>query len=303
MEDLQYKSIEYKFKDQRFYEDYYSLYSIGWEYWTDRKKYHRDCSTATERQCIFQYTVSGEGILEYNRKKYRMKPGQAFLVECPGKYRDYCSPNASHWEVQYITFNIASLKIWRDIIERHGHVVEVPKDSQILQFWKEIYHLALNEQMNSFFLASGYAYQFMMLLHEILDMETKKHLSSDIVQNCINLIRMEYKEPLSLEYLAKECGVSASYLSRLFKQSLHISPIQYLIQYRIEKACSLLLRNNLRVIDVAEQVGFIDHNYFARVFKKAKGLSPVEYRKQEIIRTVENEKISLEITPAAEADE
>lgn len=303
MKHSKYKSIEYKFRDQRLYEDYYSLYSIGWEYWTASKKYYRDCRMATERQCIFQYTVSGEGILEYNRKQYKMKPGQAFLIECPGMYRYYCAENASHWEVQYITFNIVSLKIWRDIMEEHGHIIEIPKNSPIMQCWNEIYDLALKEQLDSFFLASGHAYQFMMQLHDTLNKEAKRRFKSDIVQNCINLIQTEYREPLSLEYLAAECGISPSYLSRVFRQSLQVSPVQYLIQYRIEKACSLLLRNNLRVADVAHQVGFLDHNYFARVFKKITGLSPKEYRIKESMKSVENQKISLEITPSETMEE
>lgn len=303
MKQSKYKSMEYKFRDQRLYEDYYSLHSIGWEYWSASQKYYQDCGRATERGCIFQYTVSGEGILEYNRKKCRMRPGQAFLIERPGQYRYYTAPNASHWEIKFISLNIVSLNIWRDITEQYGHVIEVAENSGILQCWKKIYDLALNEQLNSFFLTSGYAYEFMMQVHETLNLESKKHFSSDVVQNCINLIQTEYKESLSLEYLATECGISASYLSRLFRQSLQISPIQYLIQYRIEKACSLLLRNNLRAEDVAHQVGFYDYNYFSRVFKRVTGLSPKEYRKKEFSNIVENQRISLEITPQENEEE
>lgn len=59
--DTQYKSIEYQFRDQRLYEDYYALYSIGWEYWASPEVYYRDCRNSADKQCVFQYTVSGEG--------------------------------------------------------------------------------------------------------------------------------------------------------------------------------------------------------------------------------------------------
>lgn len=43
--DTQYKSIEYQFRDQRLYEDYYALYSIGWEYWASPEVYYRTVET------------------------------------------------------------------------------------------------------------------------------------------------------------------------------------------------------------------------------------------------------------------
>ena len=107
MDAPQYKSIEYQFRDQRLYEDYYALFSIGWEYWASPEVYYRDCRTSAYKQCVFQYTVSGEGTLVYNQKAYAIKPGQAFLIERPGQYQYYRSPNAKHWELK-------SGAIWRN---------------------------------------------------------------------------------------------------------------------------------------------------------------------------------------------
>lgn len=123
MDAPQYKSIEYQFRDQRLYEDYYALFSIGWEYWASPEVYYRDCRTSTYKQCVFQYTVSGEGTLVYNQKAYAIKPGQAFLIERPGQYQYYRSPNAKHWELKFITLNISCLKIWSDLAERFGRVL------------------------------------------------------------------------------------------------------------------------------------------------------------------------------------
>jgi hypothetical protein len=86
--EKQYKSYEYHFRDQRLYDDYCSLYSIGYEYWED-SSYYFDCKNVHVKQCIFRYTVSGEGAIEINRKTYPMKAGQAFLIEKPGPYKYY----------------------------------------------------------------------------------------------------------------------------------------------------------------------------------------------------------------------
>ena len=86
------------------------------------------------------------------------------------------------------------------------------------------------------------------------------------------LIQTEYKNELDLAYLSKDCNVSIPYLSKRFQEALHISPIQYLNQHRIEVASSLLLRSRNRIEEIAHEVGFSDANYFARVFKKNNGM-------------------------------
>ena len=297
VENKIYKSIEYKFKDQRLFEDYYSLYSIGREYWAEPDTYYQDCMIAPERQCVFQYTVSGEGVLICDRKKYRMEPGMAFLIERPGRYQYYRAKNASHWEIKFISFNLASLKIWRDITEQFGRVVKIPKGAPVIQCWDEIYEIALKNELNSFFAASSYAYMFIMKLYETLLQEPKLRSGSDIVQRCVSIIQMNYKEDLNLDYLANACGVSVPYLCKLFRQAMQTSPIRYLNQHRIDIARSLLLRSNLKVEDVAKSCGYLDVNYFSRAFRTATGQTPRAYRNMESHHVIENQKTSLQITP------
>lgn len=297
MDAPQYKSIEYQFRDQRLYEDYYALFSIGWEYWASPEVYYRDCRTSAYKQCVFQYTVSGEGTLVYNQKAYAIKPGQAFLIERPGQYQYYRSPNAKHWELKFITLNISCLKIWSDLAERFGRVFDLPADSAVMRCWDEIYRAALNNEMGSFYTASGYAYQFMMQLYNTLIEQTKTQSMSDVVQRCMALIQREYKNELDLAYLSKACNVSIPYLSKRFQEALHISPIQYLNQHRIEVASSLLLRSRNRIEEIAHEVGFSDANYFARVFKKTMGCTPRDYRLQEVRRVVEDHTLQVQVSP------
>jgi AraC-like DNA-binding protein len=296
--DIQYKSIEYKFKEQRFYEDYYSLYSIGREYWKPPHKYYHDCNNTIAKQCVFQYTVSGEGMLACGSKLHAMKPGQAFLVERPGQYKYYRPDTSSgHWDIKFISFNMASLKIWRDVTERYGRIVQLRPDSAVLQYWDWIYEKALKGKLDNFFLASGYAYNFFMHLYDSLSQEEESRSYGDFVQTCVDMIQTHYKEDLTLDSLAAACNVSSSYLSKRFKGSLNCSPIQYLNKHRLEIACSLLLRSPMRIEDVAAEMGFSSANYFSRLFKSAMGVSPRKYRERELARVVENRMQRLEITP------
>lgn len=86
---------------------------------------------------------------------------------------------------------------------------------------------------------------------------------------------------LSLKSLAFQLGFSSSYLSVLIKKELGLPFQDYLIQARMKKAKLLLLTTDLKIYEIAEQVGFEDMNYFSQRFKQVVGLTPRQFKKGE----------------------
>jgi AraC family transcriptional regulator len=80
--------------------------------------------------------------------------------------------------------------------------------------------------------------------------------------------------------LARECGLSTGYFSRAFRQTTGITPHQWLIRRRLERARQLLLGNGLELADIALVCGFVDQSHFTRVFAKIEGDSPGKWRKR-----------------------
>ena len=80
--------------------------------------------------------------------------------------------------------------------------------------------------------------------------------------------------------MAERANMSKSTLNRIFKKTTGESPVDYLVNLRINKAYSLMKNSGLQISEVAYQTGFTDSNYFTRQFKKNTGLSPREYRKK-----------------------
>jgi len=87
---------------------------------------------------------------------------------------------------------------------------------------------------------------------------------------------------LSLNLLAEQCNTTTSYLSRLFKDSFGINFIEYLNQYRIDKAKELL-ESEQSVKEVAITTGFNSQQNFIRVFKKYTGVTPGQYKSQKML--------------------
>ena len=87
-------------------------------------------------------------------------------------------------------------------------------------------------------------------------------------------------EDLSLGQVAKAVNTSTFYFCKLFKKVTGINFTDYLSRVRIEKAKNLLLNPNLRISEIAYEVGFQSLTHFNRVFKKIIGQSPTRYRGQ-----------------------
>jgi AraC-like DNA-binding protein/ligand-binding sensor protein len=93
-------------------------------------------------------------------------------------------------------------------------------------------------------------------------------------------IQENQAEDISLGQVAKAVNMSAFYFCKVFKKVTGLNFTDYVSRVRIEKARNLLLNRNLRVSEIAYEVGFQSLTHFNRVFKKITGQSPTEYRGQ-----------------------
>ncbi len=98
------------------------------------------------------------------------------------------------------------------------------------------------------------------------------------VAEIIGRLEQEYDAPWKLADIASQAGMSEGNLNRVFKEATDHSPIDYLIQLRLQGAMELLSDTAFTVTEIAFEVGFNDSNYFTRIFKKMVGNTPSEYR-------------------------
>lgn len=113
-------------------------------------------------------------------------------------------------------------------------------------------------------------------------MEAQSSASSDsfIIMKIMRFITEHYHEPISLSDLADCASISKSTLSRLFHKTLKITPIAYLLNYRINQSAIMLKKPYNTITDIALSCGFHDVSYFCKVFKSIKGLPPRQYRQK-----------------------
>lgn len=93
-------------------------------------------------------------------------------------------------------------------------------------------------------------------------------------------IKANQSEDISLGDVAKAVNTSTFYFCKMFKKATGLNFTDYLSRIRIEKAKNLLLNPNLRISEIAYEVGFQSLTHFNRVFRKLAGQSPTEYRQK-----------------------
>jgi AraC family transcriptional regulator, melibiose operon regulatory protein len=103
--------------------------------------------------------------------------------------------------------------------------------------------------------------------------------SNSYLKDMIGYIQKHYAENISLNDIAAAGLMCRSKCCDLFKRTIHQTPFEYLLHYRIQKSLSLLTNRKLTITAVATACGFNGASYYTEVFRKIMGTSPSAYRK------------------------
>jgi AraC-like DNA-binding protein len=96
------------------------------------------------------------------------------------------------------------------------------------------------------------------------------------------LIDANLNADISIAWLAEQCGLSSSYFSRAFRESVGMPPYQWLIERRVSRAKALLSDRGRSLTDIALSSGFADQSHFSRVFARVTGMPPGVWRRTEM---------------------
>ena len=153
----------------------------------------------------------------------------------------------------------------------HGIALALKSELKLQQQANQLYIDSLNTSL-SIHLIKNYS-TFEQSLREYKD-----GLSKYKLRQVIEYINSHIAREIKLTELAEMLDMSKYYFLRLFKQSMGITPHQYVIQQRMEKAKQLLKQGKLSIAQVATECGFSNQSHFAKVFHKNIGMTPRVYR-------------------------
>ncbi|MCC3862248.1 AraC family transcriptional regulator [Pseudemcibacter aquimaris] len=152
----------------------------------------------------------------------------------------------------------------------------IVNDPTILTMLKKLYFILSNGNYDKM-LSEEY---FELCLSKLIDRYGRslenEPLSRDKLKNLKCYLKEECQTVVELKTLSDSVGMHPTHLIRSFKRAFGLSPYQYLMSCRIEKAMGYLL-DGMRIADTAIECGFVDQSHFHRHFKKSVGLTPGQY--------------------------
>lgn len=221
----------------------------------------------SHNELIFHF--SGEADVHFNGKILNTKENTVrFLPK--GDTEEYTIDRITHGECIMVAFDTDA------DISNEAFVTEPKNASVIGNMFKKIFSVwvAKNE---------GYYFECMALLYEIFSELQKSnyipHNQYMMIKPALKYIEENFhKEKISVPSLAEMCGISESYLKKLFIKKLGISPSKYIIQLRINLACDLLRTKNYTVGEISDICRYDNLYYFSRQFKEQTGITPTEFK-------------------------
>ena len=222
---------------------------------------------------IIHYVISGKGYFNGNP----VKAGQGFLIT-PNMQEHYYPDEKSPWEFLWFISNDEKMAtifelFFADIntnIFNYNYVSAVKDLAELLKKYD-------NPIVNSFELLE-------IFLHLIKNQQSQtachyeKTNAEIYIKAAVKYIQSNIHNPISVAELTKFLGVSQPYLFKLFKNKFQISPKEYIIKQKLNRAQLLLKETPLTITHVANSVGFQDVLSFSKFFKSKTGLSPQNYR-------------------------
>ncbi len=139
--------------------------------------------------------------------------------------------------------------------------------------------------------------ELFVLISRALKMEWENSIKNkssklkELIQVAVSYIDNNYERDISLKDIAQYVFLSTSYFTRAFKEEMGISPINYLLKTRTERAKELLKDSTLKICDIALNVGFSNQQRFNDIFKKNVKMAPLKYRKDNSLLSKNIKKI------------
>jgi AraC-like DNA-binding protein len=245
----------------------------------------------------FIYLYLGEAVFTIDDKEVMIKAGECIFVNSGQLHSGFSKTNAcSYYSVVFSTEFLsmpldACNQFFEGIKTNKFRVLHHFKDENSLQArviselkdiieeltYKDIaYELSVKSKLFSIFTTIFRNSLYITMLNNQRNLfAVKKH---NTLKQVLGYIYRNYNKKIKLKDISESLNLTPQHLCKFFKEMTGNSIVEYINNYRIETASSLLKVSTLSITDIALECGFDNISYFNRVFKKQLGYTPTEFR-------------------------
>lgn len=222
------------------------------------------CGPAVRDYWLLHYVISGNGTFSREGNTYNVSAGMVFVIP-PFVETLYKADPKNPWQYVWIAFK--TTEKLPDAL--NSAVIEIPELAAVF-----------NDMRRSKNMISGKSAFLSSRIWEIMSiiLESGKNGEPDYIEKAINCINSEYMNNITVSNLAERFNLDRCYFSTLFTKKVGMSPSQYIINLRLEKAAELMSKHGMSPSIAAASVGYTDICSFSKSFKKKYGLPPRQYK-------------------------
>jgi AraC-like DNA-binding protein len=226
------------------------------------------------------YIIAGEGVFESKPTGCVDVHGGNAIVLFPGIWHRYTTVREVGWDEYYVAFQGEDAqRLWhREFLNPEQAVLETGLDDTILHSFTTMLDRIRSERIGFQQLIAADA---LAIVAAVLAAARRQRTSSQSIE-WVRQMKMELEKQSEgvpvIEDLAGELNLSVSHLHHVFKEHTGLSPYQYHLQLKIQRAKEMLHDSRLPVKHIARILGFQDVYHFSKMFKKKTGVSPLKWR-------------------------
>ena len=261
------------------------LFSV---FYSIKKRKKNEYRSHNHTQTELGFIISGKGNYVLGKKTFSVQKGDLIIVR---SNEQHCIPDVESENLVAINIQFSPYFFWNEcpsyipyakikaLVNQEVSIDNLMTDSDMENLFSSLTRL-IDQSKNDFLIARK-VLEIVCQISDKIDYKEEfkpdtKHL--DNVQKAIEFIKENYYKDITLIDIAKSAAMSRSYFSAAFKTVTGISPYNFLLTTRIEKAQELLKNTNKTVMEIAGECGFLSLTSFNKAFKSLIGVTPTTFK-------------------------
>ena len=236
---------------------------------------------AVREHYVLYFCLEGRGEYQFRDTHCAIGPGEGFLVP-PGEVVSIRADQKEPWKLIWVGFTgcRAAEYLGRCGLGKENRAFRCDVPEQLERWVQEMVRCEMLGRGHEFLLL-GELYRFLGWIARSFEGQGRRsrEAGTEYVERAADYIRSHFQEDLTVSKLALYVGLNRSYLTTVFQNTLHVSPQQFLMRFRMERASQLLLEGTLSVGEVARSCGYPDPLTFSKAFKRTLGVTPSQYQR------------------------
>ena len=245
-------------------------------------KHHLMIRQNGAQENVFFYCIRGVGYIDIGDKHIELKEGEAFCIP-QGVAHRYYADEENPWSILWVHFKGEDAKYYPiDSLKVVSFNSDYATNRMMLLF--DLLFRVLNRsytrgnfeyisQVLGVILSETYMRE--KIYEE--DRELNRHIS-----DMVKYLSANIGSRVTLDALSERFKLSKSYINELFIKYTKYPPIDFFIRLKMDHACKLLKATDMRIYEIASEVGYTDQYFFSRVFKQVVGVSPKKFREDPV---------------------